>query len=380
MIYIKNAKAVLEDSILDNAVLQIKDDRIVKVGTEESIPIPSGTPCIDAEGAYIGPGFVDIHVHGGNGTMFFEAPTQTAKHFLMHGETTVLPTLYYDLPKAEFLEAIARIQSAMKSPGGESIAGFYMEGPYMNPKYGACADKNCWSGEIRLQDYHELVDRAGSDAKVWAVAPEREGIGDFVKYAKEVYPGAAISVGHSEANPDQIAALKPYGLALQTHCMNATGQNSDWLGTRGCGPDEACLLDDDMYAEIISDSMGIHINPHLQKLILKVKGTDKVILVTDSFAGDGEPPENLSHVTDLTFDSNGNLCGSRLTMDAAVRNVMKHTGCSIVQAFRMASYNPARAIGMEEEIGSISPGKKANLVFLDSDLQIKKVMLNGIVQ
>lgn len=370
----------MKDSILDNAVLQIDDDRIVQVGTEDSLQIPSNAHCIDAEGAYIGPGFVDIHVHGGNGTMFFVAPELTAKHFLAHGETTVLPTLYYDLPKADFLEAIDKIQAAMKSPDGENIAGIYMEGPYMNPQYGACADKNCWSGTIRLDDYKELVDRAGADAKVWAIAPEREGIADFVKYVKDTNPDATIAVGHSEANPEQIAVLKPYGLTLQTHCMNATGQSSEWLGTRGCGPDEACLLDDDMYAEIISDSMGIHINPHLQKLILKVKGTDKVILITDSFAGDGEPPENLSHVTDLTFDSNGNLCGSRLTMDAAVRNVMKHTGCNLVQAFRMASYNPACVIGMDNEIGSICPGKKANLVFLDPDLQIKKVMLNGIVQ
>ena len=123
--------------------------------------------------------------------------------------------------------------------------------------------------------------------------------------------------------------------------------------------------------------MGVHVNPDLQKLILKVKGIDKVVLISDSFVSTEPSSDRLLNVTDLMFDRNGNLCGSCLTMDVICRNIMKHTGCSMVQAFLMASRNPAKAIGMDHEIGTIAPGKKANLVFTDDAFRIRRVMLNG---
>ena len=377
MICIRNAKVVLENGILSEGIIVIEGDRIAAVGTDNTIDFPADAQIIDAGGAYVGPGFVDIHVHGGGGSMFHDAPEKAAHHFLSHGETTVLATLYYDLSKEQFLEAIDRIRAAMDTEAGASIGGFYMEGPYMNPKYGASADKNCWKGEIRPEDYKELVDRAGALVKVWAIAPEREGVEPFLAYARQINPTVTIAVGHSEATPAQVQRLKKYGLTLQTHCMNATGRKSDWLGTRGCGPDEACMLDPDMYAELICDSMGVHVNPDLQKLILKVKGIDKVVLISDSFVSTEPSSDRLLNVTDLMFDRNGNLCGSCLTMDVICRNIMKHTGCSMVQAFLMASRNPAKAIGMDHEIGTIAPGKKANLVFTDDAFRIRRVMLNG---
>lgn len=377
MICIRNAKVVLENGILSEGIIVIEGDRIAAVGTDNTIDFPADAQIIDAGGAYVGPGFVDIHVHGGGGSMFHDAPEKAAHHFLSHGETTVLATLYYDLSKEQFLEAIDRIRAAMDTEAGASIGGFYMEGPYMNPKYGASADKNCWKGDIRPEDYKELVDRAGALVKVWAIAPEREGVEPFLAYARQINPTVTIAVGHSEATPAQVQRLKKYGLTLQTHCMNATGRKSDWLGTRGCGPDEACMLDPDMYAELICDSMGVHVNPDLQKLILKVKGIDKVVLISDSFVSTEPSSDRLLNVTDLMFDRNGNLCGSCLTMDVICRNIMKHTGCSMVQAFLMASRNPAKAIGMDHEIGTIAPGKKANLVFTDDAFRIRRVMLNG---
>ena len=377
MICIRNAKVVLENGILSEGIIVIEGDRIAAVGTDNTIDVPADAQIIDAGGAYVGPGFVDIHVHGGGGSMFHDAPEKAAHHFLSHGETTVLATLYYDLSKEQFLEAIDRIRAAMDTEAGASIGGFYMEGPYMNPKYGASADKNCWKGDIRPEDYKELVDRAGALVKVWAIAPEREGVEPFLAYARQINPTVTIAVGHSEATPAQVQRLKKYGLTLQTHCMNATGRKSDWLGTRGCGPDEACMLDPDMYAELICDSMGVHVNPDLQKLILKVKGIDKVVLISDSFVSTEPSSDRLLNVTDLMFDRNGNLCGSCLTMDVICRNIMKHTGCSMVQAFLMASRNPAKALGMDHEIGTIAPGKKANLVFTDDAFRIRRVMLNG---
>lgn len=379
MQYIVNAKLVLEHGIVWDGVLGIEDGRIALCGPARSCEIPRQAERIDAQGLYVGPGFVDIHVHG-RSAYFYDAPEKETAFFLGHGETTILAALYYNLPKDQFLPAIRRIQAFMRSKQTSALAGFYMEGPYMNPTYGACPEQNHWRGSIQKEDYLPIVDAAGPDAKVWVVAPERPGIEPFVQYAKDRNPNVTISVGHSEATPEQIRRLKRYGLRMQTHCMNATGAVSKWLGTKGCGPDEACLLDDELYAEVICDSCGIHVNRERLQMLLKVKGADRLILITDSFPSTEQGPEELRYITDLVFDANGLLNGSRLTMDAACRNMVMHTGCSITEAFWLASRNPARMIGMDKEIGTIEPGKKANLVFMDDAFHVKKVMLDGIFQ
>lgn len=378
MVYIHNAKVVLETGILFDGAILLDGDRIAAVGERREIEIPEGAQMLDAGGAYVGPGFVDIHVHGGAGYMFDTDPLQAAEHFLKNGETTVLATLYYNLSKEGFLDSIKKVQAAMAAGGaGEAIAGIYMEGPYMNPKFGAMPEKNKWKGTIAEEAYKEVVDTVGTDAFIWSVAPEREGIEEFVKYAGKVNPHAVFAVGHSEATPAQVRKMKRYGLCLQTHCMDATGNYSEWIGTRGAGPDEACLTDPDMYAELICDSSAVHVNKDLINLIVRTKGVDKVVLITDSFVSDLPAPEKLKHITDLIFDENSLLSGSKLTMNVACRNIMAHTNCGIAQAFLMASRNPARVIGLDHEIGTIEEGKLANLVFVDDVFNVKQVMLGG---
>ena len=380
MVCIHNAKVVQETGILWDGVILLDGDRIAAVGERREVQIPAECEMIDAQGAYVGPGFVDIHVHGGNGHMFDSEPLEAAEHFLRNGETTILATLYYNLSKEGFLDSIKKVQAAMAAGGaGNAIAGIYMEGPYMNPKFGAMPERNKWKGAIAEEAYKEVVDTVGTDAYVWSVAPEREGIEEFVKYAGSVNPHAVFAVGHSEATPAQVRKMKRYGLCLQTHCMDATGNYSEWVGTRGAGPDEACLTDPDMYAELICDSGAVHVNKDLINLIVKTKGVDKVVLITDSFVSDLPAPEKLKHITDLIFDENCWLSGSKLTMNVACRNIMTHTNCGIAQAFLMASRNPARVIGLEDEIGTIEAGKLANLVFVDDMFNVQKVILGGKV-
>ena len=374
---ITNARIVLETGVLENGVVLVQDGRIQKIGSKDDFADYQGE-ILDAKGAFVGPGFVDIHVHGGGGVFFYEDPARAARHFLSHGETTQCATLYYDLTKDGFLSAIDRIQKAMRGDFGRIIAGIYMEGPYMNPKYGACPELNKWRGEIKKENYAAIVDAAGEDALVWAVAPEREGIEEFMAYAKSVNPNTRFSVGHSEANPAEIERVKKYGVCGVTHCMNATGQKSEWIGVRGVGPDEACMLDDEMYAELISDSLAIHVNPCLQKLLFKVKGEDKIVLISDSNVSAEPNPVGWDHILDLCFDRNGLLDGSLLTMDVVLKNFMKHTGASLSQAFKATSLNPACLIGLDGQVGSIKEGKRANLVFLDEDYNVKSVMLDGI--
>ncbi|MCR4692832.1 MAG: amidohydrolase family protein [Firmicutes bacterium] len=379
MIYIENSNIVTEKGILKNGALLCEKGIITKIGKPDSFKAPKNAEIIDANGLYLGPGFVDIHVHGGNGYNFFDNPEKAAKYFLKHGETTVLATSYTTYTKAEYLTAIEKIKKAMNS-NSKNIAGFYMEGPYLNPKYGAEPKMNKWLGEIKEEDYSQIVDNVGDLAKVWAVAPERDGMVDFMEYVKSKNQNAVFAVAHSEATPDEIDRVKNYGIKIQTHCMNATGRMGESKGIRGVGPDEYCLMSDDMYAEMICDSLAIHVPAYLQRLILKIKGIDKIILITDSFATNSEESEKYAKAKDLSFDSDGNLSGSRLTMDTVCQNFVKHTNSSISDTFLAAATNPAKSMGMYDEIGSIEVGKKANLVIVDKDFNIDKVIFEGVVQ
>lgn len=374
---IENAQIVLENGILWDGVLLVEDEKILEYGKPNELEgkIPESALRIDAKGAYVGPGFVDIHVHGGGGyTTCFE-PEKAAAFFLSHGTTSFLATPSHNLCFDRFLEAIRCVKEAAKT--SKTIRGFYMEGPYMNPNYGSHSFQNPWRGAVDPKQYEVLVDEAGTMAKVWAVAPEREGLQPFLEYARKVNPEVVFAVGHSEAVPDQIRRLGKFRPGIQTHCMNATGRYKRSKGTRGCGPDEYCLKEPDVYAELISDSCGIHVNPDLQQLILHNKGVHRTILITDGTVRSNPVPEKYAHVKDLNFDPKGGISGSKLTMDVACRNIMTHTNCGIAQAFLMASRNPARAIGLDQEIGSIEPGKRADLVFVDDKFQVQHVMLGG---
>ena len=132
-----------------------------------------------------------------------------------------------------------------------------------------------------------------------------------------------------------------------------------------------------MYGELISDSLGIHVHSDLQRMLIKTKGIERVVIITDSTVADGEAPEEFAHVTDLNFDEQGGISGSKLTMDVACRNIMHHTNCGIAQVFIMASLNPAKVIGMDDEVGSIEVGKAADFVFVDDKFNVKQVMLGG---
>ena len=380
--YIRNVNVVTEYGILWDGAVLTENDRILACAEEKKLPVPEGTEVVDGMGLYAGPGLIDIHNHGIEEWSFDEKPYEAAAFELAHGTTTVLPTFYMTLPKEGFLRSIALVKEAMAKGDAVSaaIGGFYMEGPYMNPKYGSNHALCAWKDACTAEDYKEVVDAGGELVKVWAVDPERENIEEFIRYAKKVNPGVMISCGHCEAMPESIRRLRRLGLGLQTHCTNATGIQhypSACSGIKGVGPNEADWLDDDMYAEIISDSLGIHVHPDMQKLIWKIKGTDRVVLITDSGPQDGPNPPDKAEVTDLIFAQNGHLSGSKITLNQACRNFMHHTRAGITECFLMASRNPARVIGIDEDYGTIEPGKKADIILVNDRFDVKKVMKNG---
>jgi len=375
MTVIENAQLVLENGILWDGVLLLSGGRILAFGKRGALEIPKQANRIDAGGAYVGPGFVDIHVHGGGGFSTCFDPVEASEFFLRHGTTSLLATPSYGMPFEKFLRAIRTVKENLSS--AKTVRGFYMEGPYMNPNYGSHAYENPWRGDILPEQYKALVDEAGILARVWAIAPERQGILPFLEYARKVNPDVVFAVGHSEATPAQIHSLRRYRPSLQTHSLNATGRTGGRGGIRGYGPDEYCMKEPDIYAELISDSAGIHVKPELQQLLLHNKGVRRTVLITDSTTHNNPNPEVFAHVTDLNFDPRGGLSGSKMTMDQACHNIMTHTNCGIAQAFLMASSNPARVIGLDHEIGTIEPGKRADLVFVDDKFHVKQVLLNG---
>ena len=375
LIAIKNCQLVLENGILWNGVILLENDFIKSFGKEGEVEIPKQAEIIDANGEYVGPGFVDLHVHGGNGYDSCLQAEQCAEYFLRHGETTMLATTIYTKDLNGFLEQIELAKKGMQT--AKNIKGIYCEGPYINVKYGADASKNPWGGPIKESDYKAFVDLGDKDIKVFTIAPERPDLLPFLEYAKKVNPNVVFSVGHSEATPSQIKSLGKYRPTLITHIFDATGRIPVEDGTRGSGPDEYALRTPETFCELICDSCGVHVNAHLQQMLVQNKGVDKVVLVTDCTNFDGETPNHLKHITDLNFDENGGLAGSRLTMDNACKNIMTHTNCGMAQAFVMASLNPAKVIGMDSEIGSIEVGKKADLVIVDDKFNIKQVILNG---
>ena len=379
MLAIINAELIMKDHFIPEAVLLVEDGKIVGFGEMRSTPIPDGCEILDAEGAYVGPGLIDTHNHAGGGKWVFEDPAHAAQFNLQHGTTTMLPTLYFNQNKENLLEQIATMKAAMQTPECANFIGLYMEAPYMNPKFGADREGNPWKGPICKEDYQPLIDAAGDAAYAWCVAPEREHIEEFVRDAKMANPKVIFTVAHSEASPQQIEALMPYGLKVGTHHTNATGDLPKYPECRGVCVDEAVNYNREIYAELICDSRGIHVDPYMLRLVRRIKGDDRIMLISDSCVFDGPVPEGYDGVTDINFDFEGEIAGSKLTLDVACRNMMKHTGASLVDVFNFASYNPAKCYGMTDR-GEIAIGKRADLIFVDHKMNVKKVILKGEVQ
>lgn len=371
-----NATLVMKDHYIPNAVLLMEKGEIVDFGAAKNLPVPAGCEVIDAEGLFVGPGLIDIHTHGDGDTYFHDDPVKCSKTLLKHGVTSVLPALFYSMNKQEHLDAIQKYKDAIAAGECRNIMGVYMEGPYLNPDFGCDKEKNVWKDAIVEKDYAEVVKAAKDFAKVWCVAPEREGILDFVKYVKREIPEIVFSVAHSEATPEQIEALMPYGLKLGTHHTNATGTLENYPEVRGVCVDETVNFNDGIYAELICDSKGVHVHPYMIRLIKKIKGQDKIILIADAFVADGPPIPGLEDAFDINFDWGGDIAGSKLTLDIACHNMMIHTGGSVCDVFRYASLNPARLLSLPDR-GEIAKGKRADLVLVDHQFDVKHVILGG---
>ena len=379
-----NARVITPDQIIENGAISIVDDRICGVGPESDIQIPKDACIVDAEGNFTGPGFIDIHCHGGGGFLFNNELEKSVKAHFSHGVTGILTSFAYDLDTEQIMEGIQRVKDFIHRDRRGILLGIHMEGPYINSKYGA---SSFHARKFDPEEYRMFLKASEGWIKRWTFAPELEGAAEFCEILAG--KGIVLSVGHSEAEPDMIYKLIPKGMKLACHCMNATGVTPSptrFRGTREVGVDEAVLAHDDFFVEVVPDSMGYHVRPIMLNLIYKVKGADKIIIISDAVEPSGITPfhyncvdgrEAVENAADVTIDEHGDLAGTRLTMDYAVRNMMNHTGIGMCEAFKMASLNPAILLGIQDRFGSLEEGKKANIVIVDEKIHVKYVMIGG---
>lgn len=255
-----------------------------------------------------------------------------------------------------------------------------MEGPYMNGQ-GSNQKYILWGGEIRREEYAPLLEEVCDLARVWAIDPAREGIEGFMADVRERDPQAIFAMGHSHATAADCRRVKKYGVKVQTHHGDSGKAPGKAQGTIGAGCDEFTLYDPDIYAELICDENGIHVTPDMLKMVVRTKGVERIILISDAMPllGDftNNEAEGIAYGPDLNYDYEGHLAGSHLTLDNACRNLMKHTGYGLCHAIRFASLNPARMLGIEDRVGSLEVGKTANLILIDDAVHVKQVILEG---
>ena len=380
---IVNTKLVMADGIIWDGALTYEGDTILQVGRAHEVQIPKNAEVLDAQGLYTAPGLIDMHNHGCTEWWFHENPTAVSTFFLGHGVTTVLPTFYHNMTKEEMIEGAERIRKASKSGAGRIMDGLYMEGPFMNLG-GSFNSQIKWQEEIQKEDYIDLVESFGDMVRIWAIDPNRTHIEEFMSYVSEKTPRVIFAHGHSSATSEAIAALKHYGVKVRTHLGDAGRPKGRAQGTPGAGGDEFALYDPDMYAELIVDETGIHVVPGLLKVFLRLKGVERVCLISDHTTCvdvnyKNDEASGIWYGSDLNYDDRGWLAGSLMTLDNAVRNMMTHTGYGLCHSIRMATLTPAELLGISHRVGSLHPGKTANMILIDDMVHVKKVILEGDV-
>lgn len=377
-----HAKAVTPGGIVENATLLLADGCIQAVGTD--LEIPRDAEVIDANGMWVGPGFVDIHLHGdGTDARWEDDPVTVAAHHLRHGSTTMVAHLPYTLPKQELLDVTKNIQRLLDEGKMPNVWSVGFEGPFINPKQGASSEK-CGRNGTDPDEYIPLYEACHGKVAHWMYAPEMDPTGQFGDFLRQ--KGVVASIGHTQASPAQIRAAVDRGASMVTHLYDAMGCHlgNESVGITGIIQETAadgCLACPELTYEIIPDSLGIHVKPTNMKIVYQFAGPRRICIITDctecNYDPADYPKEHFRSTPDLNFNEAHELSGSRLTMDQAFRNFGKHTGAPVADLFQMAATTPARAIGIDHLTGTLAPGKWANIVILDEALQLQKVILRG---
>ncbi|MCD7808319.1 MAG: N-acetylglucosamine-6-phosphate deacetylase [Erysipelotrichaceae bacterium] len=369
---IVNGKIILKDEIID-AHIFIENDVITEISQRN----PVDENVIDAHGLYVSPGFIDVHTHGrgGSDAMYptFADINTISKATLQTGVTSFLPTTM-TMPVEDIAKAIENIDNNKDKVEGAQILGIHLEGPFFNKKYKGAQSEECMILPT-VDNYLSFVGEHQSIIRKISIAPELEHSLELIDYLKD--KNTIVSIGHTNATFAQAQAAIDEGATSGTHTYNAMTP----LTHRNPGVVGAVMLNDSVFAELILD--GIHVSYPAAKILLKMKGTDKLILITDSLEAAGL--ENGTYRLG-TYDvyvkdgearlADGTLAGSVLALNVAVKNAYQNLDLTLNEAVKLASYNPAQSLH-EEKLGEIKIGNYADIIFFDDDINIKNVMIKG---
>ncbi len=372
-----NANIIIEDKIIEKGWLIIEGNIIKEVG-EGSPESKKYQQALDLEGSYLAPGLIDIHCHGGNGYDVMDKEDNSleeiSKYKLKEGVTGWLATPLTATPE-ELETACKRINNVISSKKNINLLGAHVEGPFIsqakkgaqNPEFireGAIGEINSW------------INILGKNLRIVTLAPEKPGVEDVIKRLKE--NNTVVATAHTAANYKEMSEAIELGVEQASHFYNGmTGFHHREPGTVG-----AFLDSDNTTMEIIAD--GIHLHPATIRITLKLVGPKRIILITDAMraAGmeDGDYDLGGLNVSIKNGEArlvDGSLAGSTLKLIDAVKFVYKNTELDLVDSWDLASYNPAKRLGLDHYYGSLKAGKTANIVSFDNDFSINRIWLKG---
>ncbi len=373
---IKNAKTVMTDCILMRDV-RITDGKIAEI--EKNIIPEADEQVIDADGLTLIPGLIETHFHGAVGNIFSNegCDIEAVCRFEASEGVTSIAVTHHAMAVEEFEARCAEALELVGKNEGAKIAGIHAEGPFLNvEKKGAMNEKRIILPTIEMFD--RIYDAAGGFLKIITMAPEMEGAEEVIAHA--VSKGVAVSAGHTNATYDEMISAIDNGVTRMTHTFNACRA----LSHREPGVLGAAFTDSRVTCEVICD-FG-HLHPAAVKLIYQVKGSSNFCVISDSeFAaglktndiievdGVGRYIDHQAGVCKLMDDT---ICGSASSLYRGYKNLVS-LGIPLWEVSEMCSVNPAKALGIYDETGSIETGKAADLVLIDNDLNIINVFVDG---
>ncbi|URZ08833.1 N-acetylglucosamine-6-phosphate deacetylase [Clostridium felsineum] len=371
-----NGKIITSNNVLENKILlfnetieEIIDKNKFNYGQNSNIEI------IDAKENYVSPGFIDVHIHGSGGCDTMDAEVEAlhriSEVIVKNGVTSFLPTTM-TMSKEKIYKALDNVQQCMKLKWkGSRILGTHLEGPFISEKY-----KGAQKEDFIIKPEYDFIEKYKEIIKIITLAPEKDLNLNFVREIKEK-TNINLSIGHSDATYEEAMEAIDAGLDSATHLFNAMSP----LHHRKPGIISA-VFNSDIYCELIADT--IHINPAIYQILVRIKGLDKLILITDSMRA-GCLKDGVSELggQKVIVQNNsarledGTLAGSILTLNRAVRNFKEHTDIKIYEAVNMASLNPAKYLKIDDKTGSIEIGKTADITIFDDAFDIKRTIING---
>ena len=391
MIVFHNGRIILEDSLLDDSAVVVSEGKILDIVASGEIPLGEGIRRIDLAGGYLSPGYVDLHVHGGRGADYMDGTTASVvtanRAHAGHGTTTIFPTTTTGsrAQLERMLHACLSVRDRWSVDSGARIGGVHYYGPYF------AADKvGCHSVEGRRDPVAEEY-RAAFDLgiiKVATCAAELPGADAFYREARS--RGCLVTCGHSNASFLEMQQAFDGGMRHVDHfwcAMSSVSTIRQRLGAPFQGSmEQFVLMNREMSTEVISD--GQHLAPDLLEFAYRMIGPERLCLVTDANRALDMPPGKYRFGSQedgawfesdgkVGFVADGSLASSVVGMEHLVRVMSRDTSASIPEVVRMASLTPASRAGIDDQLGSVAKGKCADLLVLDSNLEVQQAFIQG---